>query len=123
MAVLRAIYIGNIGKTAKIRHFVDLNPLNGLFYANFIAYPLGTDARDILAQFWGVQNFFQGLGGPENGSKMTVLGQFLVRRISFHPWDTLNCDLGAKMGLLYRMGHNSNKLKANSHHFYSIIFK
>ena len=39
MTVLRAIYIGNIGKTAKIRHFVDLNPLNGLFYANFIAYP------------------------------------------------------------------------------------
>ena len=37
MAILRAIYIGNIGKMAKIRHFVDLIPLNGLFYANFIA--------------------------------------------------------------------------------------
>ena len=49
MAVLRAIYIGNIGKTAKIRHFVDLNPLNGHFYANFIANPLRADPRDILA--------------------------------------------------------------------------
>ena len=65
MTVLRAIYIGNIGKTAKIRHFVDLNPLNGLFYANFIAYPLGADARDILAQFWGVENFVLGLGGQK----------------------------------------------------------
>ena len=45
MAVLGAIYIGNIGKTAKIGHFVDLNLLNGLFYALF----LEADARDILA--------------------------------------------------------------------------
>ena len=67
MAVLRAIYIGNIGKTAKIRQFVDLHPLNGHFYANFIAYPLGADARDILAQFWGVKNFALGLGGFEKG--------------------------------------------------------
>ena len=37
MAVLRAFYTGNIRKMAKIRHFVNLNPLNGLFYANFIA--------------------------------------------------------------------------------------
>ena len=51
MAFSRAFYIGNIGKTAKIRHFVNLNPLNGLFYANFIAYPLGTDGRDIFAHF------------------------------------------------------------------------
>ena len=69
MAVLRAIYIGNIGKTAKIRNFVDLNPLNGLFYANFIAYPLGADARDILAQFCGAQNFVLGLGGSRKGVK------------------------------------------------------
>ena len=72
MAVLRAIYIGNIGKTAKMRHFVDLNPLNGLFYANFIAYPLEADARDILPQFWGVENFVLGLGGPEKGAKMAI---------------------------------------------------
>ena len=51
MAVLRAVYIENIGKMAKIRHFVDFNPLNGLFYANSITYPLGADAKDILAQF------------------------------------------------------------------------
>ena len=68
MAVLRAIYIGNIGKTAKIRNFVDLNPLNGNFYANFIAYPLGADAKDILAQFWGVKIFVLRLGGSEKGS-------------------------------------------------------
>ena len=72
MAVLRAIYIGNIGKTAKIRHFVDLNHLNGLFYANFITYPLGADARDILARFWEVENFVLGLGGSEKGSKMAI---------------------------------------------------
>ena len=69
MVVLRAIYIGNIGKTAKIRHFVDLNPLNGLFYANFIAYPLGADTRDILAQSCGVQSFVLGLGVPKRGQK------------------------------------------------------
>ena len=67
MAVLRAFYIGNIGKTAKIRHFVNLNPLNGLFYGNFIPYFLGADARDILAQFWGVEYFVLDLGGAEKG--------------------------------------------------------
>ena len=76
---------GNIGKTAKIRHFVDLNPLNGLFYVNFIAYPLGADARDILAQFWGVENFVLGLGGPENGSKMAIFAQFLGQKGKFSP--------------------------------------
>ena len=86
MAVLRAIYIGNVLKTAKIRHFVDLNPLNVLFYANFIAYPLGADARDILAQFWGVQNFILGMGGSEKGSKMAIFGHFQVRRVSFTLW-------------------------------------
>ena len=56
-----------IGKTAKITHFVNLIPLNGLFYVIFIAYPLGADARDILAQVWGVKNFVLGLGVPERG--------------------------------------------------------
>ena len=71
MAVLRAFYIGNIGKTAKISHFVNLNPLNGYLYANFIAYLLGADARDILAQFWGVENFVLDLGDfwPFSGQK------------------------------------------------------
>ena len=78
--------VGNIGKTAKMRHFVDLSPLNGLFYANFIAYPLGADARDILAQFWGVQNFLLGLRGSEKGSKMAIFGHFQVRRYSFTLW-------------------------------------
>ena len=123
MAVLRAIYIGNIGKTAKIRHFVDLNPLNGLFYANFIAYPLGADARDILAQFWGVQNFVLGLGGPEKGSKMAIFGHFQVRRVSFHPLYTINSDFKSKMGLLSRVGHNRNNLKPFSHHFCITIFR
>ena len=86
MAVLRAIYIGNIGKTAKIRHFVDLNPLNGHLYANFIAYPLGADARDILAQFWGVQNFVLGLGGSEKGSKMAILAIFRSEGSVFTLW-------------------------------------
>ena len=92
MAVLRAFYIGNIGKMAKIRNFADLNHLNGLFYANFIAYSLGADATDILAQFWEVENFVLGLGGPEKGSKMVIFGHFQVRRVSFHPLDTLNSD-------------------------------
>ena len=114
MTVLRAIYIGNIGKKAKIRHFVDLNPLNGHFYANFIAYPLGANARDILAQFWGVQNFVLVLGGSEKGSKMAIFGHFQVRRVSFHPLDTITSDLGDKMGLLPKVGHNRNNLKAFS---------
>ena len=122
MAVLRAIYIGNIGKTAKIRHFVDLNLLNGHFYANFIAYPLGADARDILAQFWGVENFVLGLRGPGKGSKMAIFGHFQVRKVSFHIWDTLNSVLRAKMGLLCRVEHNRNNLKVFSHHFYDRIF-
>ena len=122
MAVLRPIYIGNIGKTAKIRHFVDLNPLNGNFYANFIAYSLGADARDILAQFWGVKSFVLGLGVPKRGQKMTIFGHFQVRKVSFHPWDTLNSVLGAKMELLCRVEHNRNNLKVFSLHFYSRIF-
>ena len=94
MAVLRAIYIGIIGKTAKIRHFVDLNPLTGLFYANFIAQPLGDNNRDILEQFWGVKNFVLGLG-PEKGSKMAIFGHFQVRRVS--AFGHLNSDMEAKM--------------------------
>ena len=86
-------------KTTKMRHFVDLNLLNGLYYANFIAYPLGADVRDILSQFWGVKNFVLGLGGSEKGSKMAIFGHFQVRRVSFHPLDTINSDLGAKIGL------------------------
>ena len=100
-----------------MRQFVDLTPLNGLFYANFIAYPLGADARDILAQFWGVQNFVLRLGGSEKGSKMAIFGHFQVRRVSFHPLDTINSDFGAKIGLLPRVGHNRNNLKAFLHHF------
>ena len=86
MAILRAIYIGNVGKTAKMRHFVDLNPLNGLFYAIFIAYPLGADAKDILAQFWGVQNFVLGLGGSEKGSKWPFLANFRSEESVFTLW-------------------------------------
>ena len=80
MAVLRAFYTGNIGKTAKIRRFVDFNPLNGLFYDNFIAYLLGADATDILAQFWEVENFVLGLGVPKMGQKWPFLAIFRSER-------------------------------------------
>ena len=123
MTIIQAIYQGNIRKTAKITHFVDLNPLNGLFYANFIAYPLGADVSDTLAQFWGVKNFVLGLGGPEKGSKMTVFGHFQVRTVIFHPRDILNSDFLAKIGLWSRVGHNTNNLKGFSHNFCIRIFK
>ena len=122
MAVLRAIYIGNIGKTAKIRHFVDLNLLTGLFYAKFIAQPLGANNRDILEQFLGVKIFVLGRP-PEKGSKMTIFGHFQVKRVSVHPWDTLNSDMEAKMGLLSRIGHHMNNLNAFSYHFCIKIFR
>ena len=93
MAVLRAIYIGNIGKTAKITHFVDLNLLNGHFYANFIAYPLGANASDILAQFWGVKIFVLGLGGSEKGSKMAI---FRSEGSVFTLWTPQTLILGLK---------------------------
>ena len=86
MAVLRAFYIGNIGKTAKIRHFVDLNPLNGLFYAIFIAYPLGADATDILPQFWEVEDFVLGLGVPKRGQKWPFLAFFRSEGSVFTLW-------------------------------------
>ena len=86
MAIIRAIHIGNIGKTAKIRHFVDLNPLNVLFYANSIAYLLGADARDILAQFWGVQNFVLGLEGFRKGVKNGHFWPFLGQKGQFSPF-------------------------------------
>ena len=121
MAICRAIYIGNIGKTAKIRHFVDLNPLNGLFYANFIAQPLGADAKDILVHFWGVKNFVLSLGGPEKGSKWAIFGHFQVRRVSFYPLDTLNSDFGAKIGLLSRLENNRNNIR-NFHIIFTIKF-
>ena len=65
--------------------------------ANFIAYPLGADTRDILAQFWGVKNFVLGLGWSEKGSKMAIFGHFQVRIVSFHTLDTIDSDFGAKM--------------------------
>ena len=111
MAILQAIYQGNIGKTAKIAHFVHLNPLNGLFHANFIAYPLGANARHILGQIWEIKIFVLGQGGPQKRSKMVIFGHFQVKTGNFHPWDTLNSDFGAKMGLWTRVEHyrtNSN---------------
>ena len=45
------------------------------------------------------------------------MGQKMARRVSFHPLDTINFDFGAKMGLLPKVGHNRNNLKAFSHHF------
>ena len=48
---------------------------------NFIAYSLGADARDILAQFFGgVENFVLDLGGAEKGSKMAILAIFRSER-------------------------------------------
>ena len=86
MAVLRAIYIGNIGITAKIRHFIDSNPLNGIFCANFITYPLGADARDILAQIWGVKIFVLSLGALIRGQKWPFLAIFRSEGSAFTLW-------------------------------------
>ena len=54
------------GQNETFRRF---EPSKWPFYAKFLAYPLGADARDILAQFWRVQNFVLGLGVSEKGSK------------------------------------------------------
>ena len=54
---------------------------------------------------------------------MAIFGHFQVRRVSFHPLDTINFDFGAKMGLLPRVGHNRNNLKAFSHIFCFKIFR
>ena len=51
-----------------------------------------------------------------------IFGHFQVRKVSFHPWDTLNSVLGAKMELLCRVEHNRNNLKVFSHHFYNRVF-
>ena len=67
MAVLRAFYIGSHRENGQNQTFCRFEPLNGLFYANFIACPLEIDATDILAQFWEVENFVLGLGVPKRG--------------------------------------------------------
>ena len=56
--------------------FRTFEPLNSLFYANFIAYPLGADARHILGKIWGVKIFVLGQGGPRKGSKMAIFEHF-----------------------------------------------
>ena len=61
----------------------------------------------ILSWVWGV---------PKRGQKWPFW-PFQVRRVSFHPLDTVNSGFGAKMGLLPRVGHNRNNLKAFSHNF------
>ena len=49
--------------------FRSFDPLNVLFYANFIAYHLGADARHILGKIWGVKIFVLGQGGSHKGLK------------------------------------------------------
>ena len=68
----------------------------------------------ILSRVWG---------GSEKGSKMAIFGHFQVRRVNFHPLDTIDSDFGAKIELLSRVGHNRNNLKAFSHHFCITIFR
>ena len=41
----------------------------------------------------------------------------------FHTLDTTDSDLGAKMGLLSRVGHTRNNLKPFSYHFCITIFR
>ena len=54
---------------------------------------------------------------------MAIFGHFQVRRVSFHPLDTIDSDFGPKMGLLSRVGHNRKNLKAFSHYFCITIFR
>ena len=35
----------------------DLNPLNGVFWPNFVPYPMGLVARDFLSQIWKIEIF------------------------------------------------------------------
>ena len=58
-------YIGKLGKTAKIACFRDLNPLNVVFCANFVAYPMRLNDRDFLSHIWNIEIFVLWKGGPE----------------------------------------------------------
>ena len=86
---------------------IPQEPMLEIFQHNF-------GKSKILSWVWGV---------PKRGQKWPFFGHFQVRRVSFHPMDTINSDLGAKMGLLPRVGHNRNNLKAFSHNFCFKIFR
>ena len=58
-------YMGKHGKTSKIACYRDLNPLNGVFWPNFVPYPMGLVARDFLAKFGKLKFSSSGTGGPE----------------------------------------------------------
>ena len=66
-----------MGKRPKLHIFVFFSTLNGVFCANFIPYPIGYDARDILDQFWNIKSFALWHGGPSNMPKMTILSIFI----------------------------------------------
>ena len=50
-------YIRKLGKTSKIACFRDLNPLNVVFRANFVPYPMRLNARDFLSHIWNIEIF------------------------------------------------------------------
>ena len=75
-AFLLIFYMGKYGKTSKNAHFGVLSPLNGVFCANFIPYPMGRDARDFLSQFWNIEIFALWNGGSSKMRKIAIFDHF-----------------------------------------------
>ena len=87
---LLMFYIGKLGKTSKIACFCDLNPLNVVFRANFVPYPMRLNARDFLSHIWNIEIFVLWKGGTWKVVRNGDFGPFSPKMTYFDQMDPIN---------------------------------
>ena len=81
----------------KNRCFDILDPLEGVFGANLVPYPLGHVARQLLKKFRNQYFFASCRGDLKKVSKMAILGHFYSCFTNLRPQNTWNYIFGSKM--------------------------
>ena len=83
-------YMGKYGKTSKIACYRDLNPLNGVFWPNFLPYLMGLVARDFLSQIWKIEIFVLWNRGARKDARNGHFWPFSPKMTYFDQIDTIN---------------------------------
>ena len=89
------ILYGKTWKNGQNRIFWCFEPPKWRFCANFIPYPIGHDARDILDQFWNIEIFALWNGGSSKIRKMAIFDHLEAKIAYFHDYEPFNQVFGA----------------------------
>ena len=87
---LLMFYLGKLGKTSKITCFRDLNPVNGVFWPNFVPYPMGLVARDFLIQILKIEIFVLWNRGTWKDARNGHFWPFAPKMTYFDQIDSIN---------------------------------